>query len=631
MVLSSAVEWWQEWQLRILVLTSLFIQYILLFSHYARRVPILRRYRVLVWIAYVSSDAVAIFALATLFNRRRQTCDEERSNNLEVLWVPLLLIHLGGQPGISAYSLEDNELWKRHIVTLVSQITVAVYVFCRWWSGEKTQLAAAVLLFILGVLRFAQKPWALKTASFNSLQSSTVPLTSAQREYTREEYVEAAKRCVLNTKIHIEYKHDMDFMFLDQSAPYSVRIEELTSFLKLEYKHAYKKLQEKLGDTFDDMYTRNGLIGTGLGTGSFLLLPFLALASIVLFAKSRKDGQDEKDIWVTYILLCCTTVLELYVPFLAFSMILVPRIFHFLDDPICGWHNMVSQHNIMSLCVRKKKPTFLMKLATFDFLRELLNQHWYIQQVPTAYHISETVRRHMEDGWKKCICDAASYKSFSALRGQLALRMHHQLAWTLKMPLDESVLVWHVATELCFYHPDTSPQRRQEATQGSRSISNYMFYLLLIRPEMLMLGTRSALAKLATDQIFENSKGPLDMTEENLAQEILNMPRLTLADDMISNASKLAKALMDLGSEEERWTVIQGVWVEMLCYSASRCRGYLHAKSLGEGGEFLSYIYLLWSFMGLETLADRHHMSEHLTFHSQGRDDQSAEGDMPPV
>ncbi|KAE8769141.1 hypothetical protein D1007_59278 [Hordeum vulgare] len=602
MILSSAVEWWQEWQLRILVLTSLFIQYILVFSEYARRVPILRRFRVLVWIAYVSSDAVAIFALATLFNRRRQTCDEERINQLEVLWVPLLLIHLGGQPEISAYSLEDNELWKRHIVTLVSQITVAVYVFCRWWSGEKTQLAAAVLLFILGVLRFAQKPWALRTASFNSLQSSTVPLTSAQREYTREEYVQAAKRCVLNTNVHIEYNYDMDFMFLDQSAPYSVRIEDLTSFLKLEYKHAYKKLQEKLGKTYDGMYTRNGSVNTGLGTSSFLLLPFLALASVVLFAKSRKDGQDEKDIWVTYILLCCTTVLELYIPFLLFSMILAPRIFHFINDPVCGWHNMVSQHNIMSLCVRKKKPTFLMKLATFDFLRELLNQHWYIQQVPTAYHITETVRRHMEDGWKKCICDAASYKSFSALR------------------------------ELCFYHPDTSPQRRQgEATQGSRSISNYMFYLLLIRPEMLMLGTRSGLVKLATDQIFESSKGPLEMTEENLAQEILNMPRLTLADDMISNASKLAKALMDLGSEEERWTVIQGVWVEMLCYSASRCRGYLHAKSLGEGGEFLSYIYLLWSFMGLETLADRHHMSEHLPFHSQGRDDQSAEGDMPPV
>jgi hypothetical protein len=47
------------------------------------------------------------------------------------------------------------------------------------------------------------------------------------------------------------------------------------------------------------------------------------------------------------------------------------------------------------------------------------------------------------------------------------------------------------------------------------------------------------------------------------------------------------------------------MWVEMLCYSAVRCRGYLHAKSLGEGGECLTSIWLLWSFMGMETLADK--------------------------
>jgi len=51
------------------------------------------------------------------------------------------------------------------------------------------------------------------------------------------------------------------------------------------------------------------------------------------------------------------------------------------------------------------------------------------------------------------------------------------------------------------------------------------------------------------------------------------------------------------------WRVIQGVWVEMLCFSAGRCRGYLHAKSLGKGGEYLSYVWLLLAYMGMETLA----------------------------
>lgn len=179
------------------------------------------------------------------------------------------------------------------------------------------------------------------------------------------------------------------------------------------------------------------------------------------------------------------------------------------------------------------------------------------------------------------------------------------------MPFDESVLNWHIATDLCFYHPNTSLRwREEEITQRSREVSNYMIYLLLINPEMLMPGTRSDLFTLASNDIVENSNGSVDMTEEMLAQEVLSMPILSSTGNMISNARKLAEALVELGDEEEMWTVIQGVWVEMLCYSASRCRGYLHAKSLGEGGEYLSYIWLLWAFMGMQTLADRHQMSE---------------------
>ena len=62
---------------------------------------------------------------------------------------------------------------------------------------------------------------------------------------------------------------------------------------------------------------------------------------------------------------------------------------------------------------------------------------------------------------------------------------------------------------------------------------------------------------------------------------------------------------MGLDDEEKRWQVIQGVWVEMLCYSAARCRGYLHAKSLGEGGEFLTYVWLVLMLKGAKSLVDK--------------------------
>jgi len=51
------------------------------------------------------------------------------------------------------------------------------------------------------------------------------------------------------------------------------------------------------------------------------------------------------------------------------------------------------------------------------------------------------------------------------------------------------------------------------------------------------------------------------------------------------------------------WRVIWGVWFEMLYFSAGR--GYLHAKSLGQGREYLTRIYLLLWYMGIKTLAER--------------------------
>jgi hypothetical protein len=59
-----------------------------------------------------------------------------------------------------------------------------VYVFCKSWSGgDKRLLQAAILLFVAGILKFAQKPWALRAASFDNVMTSlgVYPQRRAQR------------------------------------------------------------------------------------------------------------------------------------------------------------------------------------------------------------------------------------------------------------------------------------------------------------------------------------------------------------------------------------------------------------------------------------------------------------------
>ena len=79
---------------------------------------------------------------------------------------------------------------------------------------------------------------------------------------------------------------------------------------------------------------------------------------------------------------------------------------------------------------------------------------------------------------------------------------------------------------------------------------------------------------------------------------------------VIDDACKLAEELLRMEDTDDRWYLMHRVWVGMLCYSASMCRAYLHAKSLGEGGEFLSYVWLLISLLGAKTLAEKLQMPD---------------------
>jgi hypothetical protein len=132
------------------------------------------------------------------------------------MWAPVLLLHLGGHDGITAYNIEDNELWSRHLVTAVSQVTVAIYVFCKSWppGGDKRLLQAAILMFIPGVAKCFVKPWALKSASIYSLVSSAAVQQNEGDMYPLEQYVKRAKDFVDRDQDHRPPRHK------EQGEPY---------------------------------------------------------------------------------------------------------------------------------------------------------------------------------------------------------------------------------------------------------------------------------------------------------------------------------------------------------------------------------------------------------------------------
>ncbi|KAM0930037.1 hypothetical protein ACQ4PT_001216 [Festuca glaucescens] len=165
------LQWWDDWQLRILVLGSLGLQWFLLVAAPCASSPSRTSAgHAFGWPTFAAthwpstpSPPSSIAAAAA--------AEKQSSRILEVLWAPILLIHLGGQKEMTGYEIEDNELWTRHTVTLVSQVAVALYAFCKSWpsASDWKLLAAAVLLFVVGVASFSEKPFALNRAKIKRL------------------------------------------------------------------------------------------------------------------------------------------------------------------------------------------------------------------------------------------------------------------------------------------------------------------------------------------------------------------------------------------------------------------------------------------------------------------------------
>ncbi|CAL5032770.1 unnamed protein product [Urochloa decumbens] len=748
MELSSAMDWWDEWKLRILVLGSTIIQFFLFFYGGIRRYRVPPWFRLCIWLAYLGGDSLAIYALATLFNRHKGEAPVQ--STLEVLWAPILLVHLAGPEQITVYSVQDNELWRRHIVTLVSQVTVALYVFCVSWSGETSLLVAGILIFFIGIYKFSTKPWALKRATIDNLGGSlnsvprkkkligssgrwagllsawtkslvdhvmvcllsisvvaeerrkrkqSNPRKAATRseegnvedeaskaeameeadegkelqemeeqdvpnnikrhmylEYDRMEeiqlhnYVEEARN-IVTTASQVE-RHPVPrrlsnlviqtkYFVADQLVSYSRRLMTLRFMLStVSYSQKNKmvaagststtagdceRVENGIMDVYILLYTRVNVAVSRIGYLFRFITFSLAIATIGLFNRSNKDGYPKDDVVVTRILLHCILVLEL----LSFFNICL------IFSPLRLWpassmlNKMVSQQSIMACAARRKRPTWLLSLAALVRCDAYLNQQWYITQTPAYDRIMAAVVDHVMAGWREFIHDQDSYMCFNSLRGQWAIdskvgrqeieEVHKILLDVLRGSIatsfDQSVLLWHIATEICF-HCRSGGGDITAAQQLSLEISGYMMKLLSTRPEMLMLGSRQKIFSIALDDIeFMARHGEIAGSDaqgqRELARGILRTVQHPWVYDncvgpLIPGACDIAVALMGLQLEEkDMWDMVQGVWVEMLCYSASRCHGYLHARSIGEGGETLTRVWLLLCYLGMETVTDR--------------------------
>ncbi|OEL14920.1 hypothetical protein BAE44_0024062 [Dichanthelium oligosanthes] len=185
---------------------------------------------------------------------------------------------------------------------------------------------------------------------------------------------------------------------------------------------------------------------------------------------------------------------------------------------------------------------------------------------------------------------------------------------SVEREFDKSLLLWHIATDLCLGPPEVQGPVTENASwlkPIGLILSEYMLYLLIKQPDMLSATAGIGLlpyrdtceeARRFFGSMEEWIHGHVDAREMLLTVNTSQKPATVKGDrskSVLFDAVILAKALRDLKDEELMWKVVTGVWGEMLSFAAAKCRGSTHVGRLSRGGELITLVWLLMAHMGL--------------------------------
>ncbi|KAF7076129.1 hypothetical protein CFC21_080823 [Triticum aestivum] len=646
--LELLVALWKAWGIQGVVLLSFTLQVMLLVMADIRRRNGSFMLKAIIWSAYVTADPTAMYTLGHM-----SVMVTSPEHNLMALWAPLLLVHLGGQDNITAYVIEDNRLWMRHLQYFLSQVVAATYVMYESSIlGRNTLLRpATILLFVVGILKYGERIWALMCA--NNCASSSLSATNYKdfRQVSEEQPGTLSKEATSprdeedlarepgRGPIRLKDEEDLQFqayMMLDvpkQMFEGPTRYVKMNNAFHCEGEDISKMVGMQLSMMYEILYSKAAVVHTWYGRCIRVISLLATIAAFLLFhASSDKlhGGYSRVDVIVTYVLLAGAVVLEitsmLRTIFSTWTCVLLQQlgwrrlsgVLQFLARPIRlvvhtrFWSGSMRQNSLFRTCYRARNNP-MSKIARCmgrgDWWDSIVNSSsTYVPRI-----IIELVVEVVSAS--EGIPEESPYHIRNS-RGRQTLQrcgMHEDLewTWTVELELDESIIVWNIATELYtfWWRKNRYSDTFDESRERPDILSRYMFYLLATRPYMLPYPvSRQKYVQLCYDLITAH-KDVLSALRKEVCDTGFDPANsfpaeaevIEIDNKMLSSGWRLALKLIstDMGSEDCHGTfkMISKVWAEMLCYTAYRCNENYHAKHLSNGGEILTSIALLMLYM----------------------------------
>ncbi|XP_030471768.1 uncharacterized protein LOC115689753 [Syzygium oleosum] len=321
MAFISISDLWNEWNIRGFVILSLLLQVFLILFAPLRKKIVNDRMVFLLWLAYLMADWVATFAIGLISHNQANssTCGTEVNGAIQAFWTSFLLLHLGGQDTITAFSLEDSSLWQRHLLSLIFQVSAAIYVFVQIFFNDKWLVIPTMLVFLVGVIKNVERTLALYLSSFPRLRESMgaylsdVKLSDAKKTLLHGEFhvpgdgYDDEKEAKLVESIVVKHAYQFfqimkvflaDLMFTSEQ-----RDASLEYFHKVSPLDALRVISVELQFMYEVLHTKVLAIRSKWSyIFRFVALNVLAVA-FILFNRLNKHRLPELDINITYSLL----------------------------------------------------------------------------------------------------------------------------------------------------------------------------------------------------------------------------------------------------------------------------------------------------------------------------------------
>ena len=277
---------------------------------------------------------------------------------------------------------------------------------------------------------------------------------------------------------------------------------------------------------YDVLYTKAAVIHSPQGWCLRLIIFSFTSIALGLFSVIQKLNYSNIDLILTFLLLAVAILLELY----AFLLLLSSDwtdlwLSKHANNSIRGaitclqlpkqprWSNSMLQFNLLSFSLKEKHTVFygIQKLLRID---GVIEKHRYTTCEEVHEDLKKFIFNHLKEKFnllKETSNDAIDIRTLCYYRGDAALEKFNRrcLNWSVEVEFDQSILIWHIATDLC-YHSDWGDQDAIVSNgKLSKWQSQYTLYLLVTCPFMLPMGLgmikfRDACAEVT--QFFEDHK-----------------------------------------------------------------------------------------------------------------------------